>query len=173
MTLSAAGQDRLEWSQTRKLTVNDFKGTPPDPSTGQSLIANFGLEINLKKEEIENLKTFNRQVTNLFSPNNSWINWTDESRLRYAITLFDLNEWMTRELRKRFNENRKLVLAGQYQSIQEEVRKEFEKIRQDYDNDSNYGNNAIGQINWETRIIERIHSLGDYCKTCEPEKNRE
>lgn len=80
---------------------------------------------------------------------------------------------MTRELRKRFNENRKLVLAGQYQSIQEEVRKEFEKIRQDYDNDSNYGNNAIGQINWETRISESIHSLGDYCKTCEPGKNRE
>ena len=173
LTLSAAGQGRLEWSQTRKLTVNDFKGTPPNPSTGQSLIANFGLEINLKKEEIENLKTFNRQVTNLFSPNNSWIDWTDKTRLRYAITLFDLNEWMTRELRKRFNENRKIVLAGQYQSIQEKVRKEFEKIRQDYDNDSNYGNNAIGQINWETRISERIHSLGDYCKTCEPGKSRE
>ena len=171
LTLSTTGQDKLEWSETRKLTVNDFKATPPDPSTGQSLIANFGLETNLKKEEIENLKTFNRQVSNLFSPNNSWIDWTDKSRLRYAITLFDLNEWMTRELRKRLNENRKLVLAGQHQSIQEEVKKEFEKIRQDYDNDSSYGNNPIGQINWETRINERILSLGDYCKTCEPRKN--
>jgi hypothetical protein len=171
LILSTTGQDKLEWSETRKLTVNDFKDTPPDPSTGQTLIANFGLETNLKKEEIENLKTFNRQVTNLFSPNNSWIDWTDKSRLLYAITLFDLNEWMTRELRKRLNENRKLVLAGQHQSIQEEVRKEFEKIRQDYNNESNYGNNAIGQINWETRISERILSLGDYCKTCEPKKN--
>lgn len=78
---------------------------------------------------------------------------------------------MARELRKRLNENRKLVLAGEYQSIQEDVSKEFEKIRQDYDNESNYGNNAIGQMNWETRITERIHSLGDFCKTCEPGKD--
>lgn len=173
ITLHAAGQDTLEWSETRKLTVNDFKATPPDPSTGQSFILNFGIETNLKKEEIENLKTFNRQVTNLFVANNSWIDWSDKSRLRYAITIFDLNEWMARELRKRLNENRKLVLAGEYQSIQEDVSKEFEKIRQDYDNETNYGNNAIRQMNWETRITERIHSLGDFCKTCEPGKDRE
>jgi hypothetical protein len=171
LTFSSAGQDKLEWSETRKLTVNDFKATPPDPSTGQSLIASFGLEVNLQKEEIQNLRTLNKQVTNLFSPNSSWIDWTDKSRLRYAITLFDLNEWMARELRRRLNENRKMVLSEQHQLIQEEVRKEFEKIRQDYDNDSNFGNNPMGQVNWETRISERINALGDYCKTCEPKRN--
>lgn len=31
--LFAAGQDKIEWSATRKLSVNDFKGPPPDPST--------------------------------------------------------------------------------------------------------------------------------------------
>ena len=167
LTLRTIGQDKLEWSETRKLTVNDFKATPPDPAAGQSLIANFGLETNLKKEEIKDLKTFNQQVINLFSPNNSWIDWTDKSRLRYAITLFDLNEWMARELRKKLNENRDLVLSGQYQSLQEEVRKEFEKLRQKYDNDSNFGNNLIGQINWETRINERLIALGEFCKICE------
>lgn len=167
LTFGAIGQDKLEWSETRRLTVNDFKATPPDPLAGQSLIANFGLETNLKKEEIKDLKTFNQQVINLFSPNNSWIDWTDNSRLRYAITLFDLNEWMARELRKRLNANRKLVLSGQYQSLQEEVRKEFEKLHHDYDNDSNFGNNPIGQINWEKRINERLIALGEFCKTCE------
>lgn len=167
LTFLAIGQDNLEWSETRKLTVNDFKATPPDPAAGQSLIANFGLETNLKKEEIKDLKTFNQQVINLFSPNNSWIDWTDKSRLRYAITLFDLNEWMARELRKKLNENRDLVLSGQYQSLQEEVRKEFERLRQKYDNDSNFGNNPIGQINWETRINERLIALGEFCKKCE------
>ncbi|MBK7650015.1 MAG: hypothetical protein IPJ20_03630 [Flammeovirgaceae bacterium] len=148
LTLRTIGQDKLEWSETRRLTVNDFKATPPDPAAGQSLIANFGLETNLKKEEIKDLKTFNQQVINLFSPNNSWIDWSDKSRLRYAITLFDLNEWMARELRKKLNENRDLVLSGQYQSLQEEVRKEFEKLRQKYDNDSNFGNNP----NWANQL---------------------
>ncbi|MBL7875659.1 MAG: hypothetical protein JNL53_08340 [Cyclobacteriaceae bacterium] len=170
MTLTIAGQHKLEWSETKKLSVNDFRGTPPDPSTGQSLIINFGIEVNLKKEEIQNLQAFNKQVLNFFSPSNSWIDWTDNSRLRYAVTLFDLQEWMARELRKRLNENRNVVLSGQHQSIQEEVRKEFDKIRKDYDTDSNFGNYALGQINWETRINERLNALGDYCKTCGPKK---
>ena len=53
LTLTIFGQDKLEWSETRKLTVNDLKATPPDPSTRQSLISNLGLEVNLKKEEIQ------------------------------------------------------------------------------------------------------------------------
>lgn len=166
-TYASWAQDKFEWSEHRKLTTNDFKAPPPDPSTKQSLIAAFGLEVNLKKEGIQNLKTFNRQVVNLFSPNHSWIDWRDASRLRYANTLFDLNEWMCRELRKRLNENRTLVLSGQFESIQEGVRKEFEKIRQNYDTDSDFGNNPLGQINWETRINERLTALGDFCKTCQ------
>lgn len=169
--LTLLGQDELEWTENRKLTVNDFKATPPDPTTNQTLIASFGLRTNLKKDEIKNLNHFNQQVLNLFSQSNSWIDWTDKSRLRYAITLFDFNEWMTRELRKRLYENREAVLTGSYQPIQEEVKKEFAKLRQDYDLESNYGNNAIGQINWEIRINDAILSLGDYCKKCEPRKN--
>src|SRR5262249_33790850 len=112
------------------------------------------------KTELENLKTFNRQVTNLFSPTNSWIDWTEKSRLRYAITLFDLNEWKARELRKRLNENKKLVLSGHYQTIEQSVSQEFQKLQQEYDNESDFGNNLIGQMNWETRINERLISCG-------------
>jgi hypothetical protein len=167
LSLTSAGQDQLEWSETRRLTVNDFKADPPDPSSHQSLIAAFGFEVNLKKEEIQNLSTFNHRVTNRFSPKNSWIDWRDKSRLRYAITLFDLNEWMARELRKRLNANRAKVLSGDYQSIQEEVQTEFQMIRQEYDNDSNFGNHAPGQMNWETRISERLAALGEFCKSCD------
>ena len=173
LTPKVTGQDKLEWSETLKLTVDDFKGLPPEPPAHQSLILSFRLESNLKKEDIESLKTsktFNSRVTNSFSRYHSWIDRTEASRLRYAITLFDLNEWMTRELRRRFDENRDMVLAGYYQIIQEDVRKEFDKIRQDYNNESNSGNNPAGQTNWELRISEGILALGIYCKTCEPKK---
>lgn len=170
MTMGARGQDRLEWSETRKLTVNDFKGTPPDPSTKQTLIANIGLEVNLNPSELKNLKTFNRQVTNLFSPANSWIDWREKSRLRYAITLFDLNEWKAREIRKKLNENRESVLAGQYQEIHEKMNSEFARIREEYDNESDFGNNLMGQMNWETRINERLVALADFCKACDSAK---
>ncbi|MBX2969031.1 MAG: hypothetical protein KF803_06650 [Cyclobacteriaceae bacterium] len=163
-------QGKLEWSETKKLTINDFKGTPPDPSTAQSLFVNFSQDVNVNKDKITHLKTFNAQVTNYFSQDSSWIDQTDPSRLRYVITHFDMNEWMVRALRKRLNENRELVLRGAHQAILDEVTNAFEKIKLAYDNESNYGNNPIGQMNWETRINEQLAALADYCKTCAANK---
>lgn len=164
-------QGKFEWNETKKLTLEDFKGAPPDPSTEQNLIVNFGQDLDLDKTKIDHLKTFNAQVTNYFSQDSSWIDRTDQSRLRYVITHFDINEWMTREIRKGLNENRELVLRGEHQTILDEVTKAFEKIKLAYDNESNYGNNPIGQMNWETRISEQLVALADYCKTCEPKGN--
>lgn len=128
----------------------------------------FGTEVNLDPGDIRGLATFNSRVLNLFIADRSWIDWRDESRLRYAITLFDLNEWMTHEMRRRFNENRKSVLSGQHQAIGEEVRVQFARIRQEYDNESSYGNDPAGQLRWETRINERLAALGEFCRTCKP-----
>lgn len=168
LTPIASAQGKLEWSETKKLTIADFKGSPSDPSTEQTLVVSFGQDLNLEKSKISSLKTFNAQVTNYFSQDSSWIDRTDQSRLRYVITHFDINEWMARALRKRLNENRELVLRGEHQTILDEINNEFEKIKLAYDNESNYGNNPIGQMNWETRINEQLIALADYCKTCEP-----
>ena len=86
LTLKTTGQDKLEWNETRKLTVNDFKATPPSPSTGQSLIINFGLETNLKKEEIEKwarfegAKVYNLELSSQFRCNGSdgYLAWLDD-----------------------------------------------------------------------------------------------
>jgi len=166
--LCVSAQGRLEWSENARLTVNDFKGPAPDPSSRQSLVLGIGVEINLNVNEVKELPTFNDRLSNMFLPDKSWIDWRDESRLRYAITLFDLNEWMTREMRKQFMENRKQVLAGQQESIAQGVRLEFARTRQEYDNESSYGNNAEGQLRWEMRIKERLAALGEYCKACKP-----
>jgi hypothetical protein len=161
------GQEKIEWSANQKLTVNDFKGTPPDPSTRQSLIARNGIETKLDGPEIKNLKTFNRQITNYFYPNDSWVLWTDKGRLRYFLTLFDINEWMARELRKRCNQNRQQVLMGEYKKISDEVQSEFVKIREQYDGESEYGTDIVGQVKWETKITEMLNSLSNFCRTCE------
>lgn len=171
LTPIAFAQGKLEWSETKKLTLEDFKGAPPDPSTEQTMFVNLGQDLDLNKEKINHLKTFNAQVTNYFSQDSSWIDRTDPARLRYVITHFDLNEWMVRALRKRLNENRELVLRGEHQAILDEVNVEFEKLKLAYDNESNYGNNPIGQMNWEKRISEQLAALADYCKTCEQKKN--
>ncbi len=170
LAFTAQAQERLEWNAKRKLTTNDFKGTKSDQQDMQTLKVSFGIQTNLKIEEIKNLDTFNGQVTNFFLPNESWVDWREGSRLRYAITLFDLNEWKARELRKRLNENRKKVLAGEYEEIKKQVEAEFQKIHQDYDNETDSGDNIVGQLRWESRIEEQLSILSDYCKTCGPKE---
>lgn len=167
LIFAVAGQDKIEWNENKRLTINDFKGTPPDPLAHQSLIAKMGVDTNLDDPEIKTLKTFNWQVTNYFYPNDSWILWTDKSRLRYSLTLFDMDEWMARELRKRLNDNREQVLLTGHEKILNEVRSEFVIIREQYNGETEYGSNPIGQMKWESKIMERLSSLSGYCKTCE------
>jgi hypothetical protein len=166
ISASVYAQGVLEWSATNKLTIDDFRLAIPDSARKQTLILTLSLETHLDKDEIKNLKTFNAQIVNVFSPKDSWIDWTDASRLRYANTLFDLNEWHARELRKRCNQNRNAILAGNSQKIKDQVQKELGRIRQQYDAETDYGNNPLSQMNWETLITDRLTALSDYCKTC-------
>ncbi len=164
-TLSNA-QEKIEWSPSQKITVNDFKGPAPDAKTRQTLIAHTGIESKLTGPDIKLLKNFNPQVANYFFPGDSWILASDKSRLAYFTALFDMNEWMARELRKRCKENRKVVLAGQYELIYAQLAGEFAQIREQYDQETDYGYNKTKQQEWEKKIAERISDLSDFCRTC-------
>ena len=159
-------QEKIEWSPSQKITVGDFKGPAPDPKTKQSLIAHTGIESKLTGPDIKLLKNFNPQVANYFFPGDSWILASDKSRLSYFQALFDMNEWMARELRKRCKENRKVVLAGQYELIYAQITSEFSKIREQYDQETDYGYDKSSQQEWENKIHERISDLSDFCRTC-------
>jgi hypothetical protein len=165
---TTAAQERIEWSANKRLTVNDFKGTPPDPSTKQSLVARSAIESKFNKDEIKNLKSFNNQISNYFYPNESWVLWTEQSRLRYFQTCFDIDEWMARTLRKRCNDNRVIVLNGEYEKIYKAVETEFKVIKEQYNSETDYGDNPVGQMNWERKISDQLLWYSDYCKTCEP-----
>jgi hypothetical protein len=162
----ATAQEKIEWSASRKITLGDFRGPAPDPSAKQSLIARTGIESRLTGPDVKKLKNFNTQITNYFFPNDSWIQASDKSRLPYFQMLFDMNEWMARELRKKCKENRKMVLANQYDVIYAQVTAEFARIREQYDQESDYGYNKQKQLEWENKVHERLTDLADYCKQC-------
>lgn len=159
-------QEKIEWSASRKITVSDFRGKAPDASGKQTLIARTGIESKLTGSEVKKMKNFNQQITNYFFPGDSWILASDKSRLRYFQVLYDMNEWMARELRKKCRENRKMVLSNQYEVIYAEVTAEFAKIREQYDQETDYGYNQAAQEEWEKKVNERISNLSDFCKAC-------
>lgn len=162
------GQTKMEWSASRRLTVNDFKGAAPDPDKHQTLVLTFATDMHIKPGEEGKIDSFNDRVSHAFVADQSWIDWHDESRLRYTITLFDLGEWHARELRKRLSLNRQQVVNGGAEALRRKVDEEFMTIRSQYDSESDYGNNPEGQFKWERRISERLAALEEYCKTCKP-----
>jgi hypothetical protein len=166
LSLSSLAQEDIEWTDERELTVNDFKAPVPYPIPKGGANVHFGMHISLSDDEVRLLKNFNGRVTNVFSPANSWIDWRDDSRLRYVNTLFDLNEWMTRELRKQFNTHREEVLAGKFQNIHDRVRMEFEKIRASYEKETRGGTDAAQQLAWEVRINDELSIRKNFCKAC-------
>jgi hypothetical protein len=160
-------QDKMEWKSGQELTASDFKA-PRQESLGQVFHLSLGLEISLNIVTADTTKSFNNSFTNVFIRDESSIDWTDATKLRYATGMFDLNEWMTREIRKRIYENRGKIKTEGYQKFLDAVRIHFEKMSEQYDKETESGFNLEAQITWENRIAENLSLLSDYCKACEP-----
>lgn len=160
-------QDVIEWSDKRKLTFADFKNVPEMKVAAERIILRYGTQNNLDSTQLSILKSFNGEITALFYPNDSWIDESNKTGLQYANTLFDIQEWACRELRKRLSENRELILPGTIKDIVTELEKEFTTILEAYDTETEYASNMIEQMKWESRISQQLLALSIWCKNCE------
>lgn len=158
--------ETLEWSASRKLTFEDFKKVPENPYTVETVILNLGINSTLDSVKLPALKTFNGQVITVFYPTFSWIDKSNTTGLQYSNTVFDIYEWISREFRKRLNENRELVLAGKVKEISEELNREFTLILEAYDAETKSASNLLEQMKWESHISQQLISLSAYCKSC-------
>lgn len=154
----------LRWSDTRKLTADDFviKTKTPDniPCFAQFTISFESIAFGFLT------KNFNKKVHNYFMPGASWIDTTANTALslRYQQTLFDISEIYTRQIRKALRENRKQFfknghvvndLNNQYMSL-------FAKRRVDYDADTKFGTDEAKQQAWEVQIQKELAALQGY-----------
>lgn len=162
------GQDFLEWSEGIELELHDFKGEKPELSEVETLHTAFWVNLELEGRKIKEQVHFNNCISNLFSREYSWIDKLDLSRLRFATKLFHLKEWETREIRKILFESREQVINGSHAQLIDDVRKRFEKIQGEYDRESKNGNELLVQSEWESRILNELATLSQFCKNCDP-----
>ena len=170
----ATAQSKLEWTENYKLTLDDFQASAPNASAMQTVQGHTTVEYQFNNYEIIGSRHFNKNVTCYFFRTASWIDKGEktEQLLRYAQAIFDMNEWMTRELRKRFRENKKQLLAGKQNEIYEQLATEFANIQSRYSKETEHGTIDSKQSEWEARIKNELAMLSDYCKTCKPAKKR-
>jgi hypothetical protein len=172
--LNLFSQDKLEWTEGYVLKVENFKANAPNTGTIQTVQGHTTIEYQIMNYDMMFSNNFNKNVTCYFYPNASWIDSGEstDQLLKYAQNVFDIYEWMARELRKRFRENKSQLIAGKHNEIYNQVTKEFAEIQSQFEKETNHGTNEDKQNEWITKINAKIDSLSDYCKTCKPKKSK-
>ncbi|MEZ0610170.1 hypothetical protein ACAW74_16760 [Fibrella sp. WM1] len=157
-------ESNLLWSETRKLSVNDFiiktKQLQSNPSFSQ-----FSIEYQVNGFDFLT-KNFNKKVRNYFITSASWIDTTADvkSSLLYQQTLFDLSEVYTRRFRKALKENRKKLATGLRiaEELNNQIVSDFSRKRIDYDTETKFGTDQLKQKEWELYIQNELKQLDDF-----------
>ncbi len=148
-------ETEIEWSSERKLTWDDFKGTPNTEAFPETLAvtnSSIGFEpssFNLFKDG----KLFVRAV---FINHGSW--FLDKGKtdyvLRHEQIHFDITEIYSRMLRKAFvDANITTMNSSKAISIFENIKEQWEGRQNKYDNETKHGKKKETQEKWEA-IVE-------------------
>ncbi len=167
-------QDQIEWSDTVTLRPIDFRASSPNTGIMQTIRGHITVGYQMAGYETMFSKNYNKNVSCFFQRSASWLDsgvYTSEL-IRYANTIFDLDEWMARELRKRFRENRSKMMKGQAEVIYTQLQKEFAELESLYSKETDFGKEPIKQAEWERKIADSLLMLKDYGKTCKPPKGK-
>ena len=161
-------EKEIEWTANRKLTWEDFKGTPKtvtNVNTAALTYCGFGFQTNrvtmFNKTKIFTLNTF---TTNL-----SWVRPDQKYRtdlLEHEQGHFDLCEIYTRQLRKRLEEKKLTAfnLNTDANVIFKEVYAWYLERQEQYEKETEYGLDRKNQIEWTIIISKELNELSIYTK---------
>lgn len=157
-------EEKIIWSEDRKLTWEDFKGTPSGP---QDFVAstNSGVSFSFSYKERNGVGTINYTVVSNFYPALSWYRPARVSDyiLEHEQMHFDISELCARKLRKsladiphdrNFKENSEVV----YQQNEAERR----QLQAQYDKESDHSNIREGEYKWRVYIAEQLEAYGSW-----------
>lgn len=146
-------EKEIEWSASRKLTWDDFKGPPdiekyPDALAATNSGFGYANSINLFKANKIHVKT-------IFYTNTSFVlpKGRNDYVLRHEQIHFDITEIYSRKLRKAYaNLNITSITSGKAKSIFLEVFEDFKNRQDAYDIETIRGEKKEIQEKWEAII---------------------
>lgn len=161
-------EKEIEWTAARKLTWDDFKGSPKSISnsnTAAQTYCGFGFQTNYVTI-LTKTKIFTK---NTFTCNLSWVRPNQKERLdllEHEQGHFDLCEVYTRQLRKKLEEKKLTVfnINTDANIIFKDVYAMYLDRQELYEKETNYGLDRQKQIEWTTTIDKEINDLGSYSK---------
>jgi len=157
-------ENYVYWSDTRKLTWEDFQGKPMGNNE------NYVTEIHLyNPSTIEKANLFsNAKLASIcvFDKKHSWVNKkaASDSLLLYNQVMFNIYELYTRILRKEFY-NTDFGFDDyiqQFHTMTEKNNSDLKNRLEDFRSDADLGNNFAGIKKWEMMIDRELDELKAY-----------
>lgn len=156
--LDQAVEETIVWDEDRKLTWEDFKGTPHGPE-GFVASTNSGVAFGYSYAERNGRPRVEYEVTANFYPLRSWYRAevVDDYILSHEQTHFDITELHARKLRKRLSELARDAsfkeLSGE---IYEQVEAERRAMQEAYDSQTDHSNHKSEEYQWQALVLLQL-----------------
>lgn len=156
--------DKIYWTNSIKLTWDDFKGAPDQNSKFSAITkCGYGYEFSTKKDSISIVTTC------YFKKKSSWVkeNTKTKALLKHEQCHFDLAELNARKFRKLVASYQfKAKTAGEtIESLFNKSYSEYSKIQEVYDKETNISRSVVKQSEWEKKIAKELKELSSYSGT--------
>lgn len=155
---SEGNKEKIPWTETKQLTWDDFRGTPP---SGANFVAstNSGMSFSFSYSEKNGKRTIKHSVICHFYPEQSWFkpDKVSEYILKHEQTHFDISELHARILRKRiaeteFSKDSKKEIEAVYQKTEQER----QNLQDQYDLETDHSKNKEEEYRWRQKIANQL-----------------
>lgn len=162
---ASSNEETISWNDMRKLSWEDFKGSPNPNSDAVALTASgitFGYSVKTSGKRIVN---YSASVQAHFYPNKSWYltEKADDHILAHEQLHFDITELYVRKFKQQLerlvvNQN----IKTQMNQIHVAINEALDKTQKTYDEQTNHSINVEAQNYWENYIKEELKKLEKY-----------
>ncbi|MAO11655.1 MAG: DUF922 domain-containing protein [Flavobacteriaceae bacterium] len=156
--VSGENKEKIAWNETRQLTWDDFRGSPPS-SANFVASTNSGISFSFSYSEKNGNRTMEHDVTCNFYPDQSWFKpgKVSEYILKHEQTHFDISELHARILRKRiaettFSKNVKKEIGALYHTTEQER----QDVQNQYDLETDHSKNIEEEYRWRQKIAKQL-----------------
>lgn len=159
MTITTpAEEEKIQWSEDRKLTWADFKGAP---NGSQEFVAstNSGVSFSFSYSERNGVTKVDYEIYSNFYPNLSWYRPEKVSDyiLAHEQLHFDISELHARKIRKEFSDiPRDRDFKEKAEAIYNRMEGERRSMQRQYDFDSDHSNIDEEEYRWRSYVAEQL-----------------
>ena len=164
LSAASAKEEKISWTEDRKLTWADFKAVPNGPADYVAS-TNSGVSFAYSYRERNGVGEIEYTVLGNFYPDLSWYRPTKVSDyiLAHEQMHFDISELFARKLRKELSViPRDKNFKNNAEVIYEQNELDRRKMQSQYDLDTDHSNNKVEEYRWRDLVARQLEAYGSW-----------